>query len=42
MLKLNNVSVNFDNDYILENINLEISKGEIVVLLALLEVVNQL
>ena len=30
MLKLNNVSVNFDNDYILENINLEISKGEIV------------
>ena len=30
MLKLSNVSVNFDNDYILENINLEISKGEIV------------
>ena len=30
MLKLNYVSVNFDNDYILENINLEISKGEIV------------
>lgn len=30
MLKLNNVSVMFDNDSILENINLHIKKGEVV------------
>ena len=30
MLTLNNVTVSFDNDTILENINLTINEGEIV------------